>query len=585
MKKTLASSSELSGEESDVDSAVVKKKIKALGRYDARLAEQKNELNTSDGQIDACSEDDESDDESVDDDAKDRDYYPIVETSIDFEREDSEEDDEEFDDSEQDSEMDQISEEDEFVKKITEDTREEQRQLEKQGRAFNKALVNLEQRRDASSYGECLKQPHKRVMPAAKGKKDRKKYACFICIEEEAKKEPQDRKPPKLFTRKIVQHLINKHPRHKDVIKIKALPAARRIKNFPLSHGHQLRIHLIDLIRSKGAFEYNNVLKLNDRAPVLTARRPRVIKGSSDLTLLSDYRTCPGCKGFFKKGSLKRHLRRCVEGVKSDKTHSRKFGEVLGNYIHPRANECLKRAYKVMEDDIIGFTARCDFAITLFGNNNAMKHAANEKNYVQVRSDTRMLARIVMAMSREEDKWKKEGRLENVSTKINELADVFYPHYYDLYVHVAQEIGGLAETTKIMSAPNSAKASKRILVNAIDSYISYCNQNIGFGDHRNPISEQKLDQATRMKHVLNDRFKKMIKPLIAETETSREIEKGTVKLPSVKDINLLMNFAASERDAALEQLKKGLISIDVYLKQNLSFFNYLTAGGLVSSKI
>lgn len=136
------------------------------------------------------------------------------------------------------------------------------------------------------------------------------------------------------------------------------------------------------------------------------------------------------------------------------------------------------------------------------------------------------------------------------------MADLLYPHYFKLFVEVAEKIGGLDQIKKRMDAPNSALACKRISNNAIDSYKSWCYQNMGFGDTHNPKLEEKLKQAERFQHVLKDRFPKLLKPTIAETETDRLDVKGLPELPSVKDIKSYMIFLSDAQDAALGKFDK-----------------------------
>lgn len=166
-----------------------------------------------------------------------------------------------------------------------------------------------------------------------------------------------------------------------------------------------------------------------------------------------------------------------------------------------------------------------------------------------------MLARILIGMQQKEREWRGKGLLETSNDYIEELVDCFNPQYFRLFVSVALEIGKLDfGANPFESAPSSAQSAKRILGNCLDAYISYCNENEGFGDKKNPLIVEKLERANKFKHVLNDRFRKLVGPAISETQTRRSGCTGSQELPKIEEIKKLTSWVNDARDNALNQV-------------------------------
>lgn len=350
-----------------------------------------------------------SENESDDDNVRDKNYEPAAEDTSpksDSEEESESENIRRSQIPESEIPEDNLSEYlmNERANEIIAKTRENQISLEKEGRAFEKTIVKLGEKHEKESFGESFQMPYRKVINTSKSGK--KKYACYLCLRDKALKEPKDRKRPKLYVEKIVVHLQRMHSNEEEVIALRALPTSFRIKKQSLSHAQNLRVRLIKLIHDKGSYEYNKSTSLDKNGPMIMTRRARETTNADNPALLAHYRPCPGCKEFYKKSSIKKHMVTCIEGVKHDRTHSYCYQELLADFIHPEANEYLKRAYLVLNKDILGSIARRAFVIIFFGNDNAIRFSCNEKNYIQIRSDARMLPKILLKMIEQEKKWK-----------------------------------------------------------------------------------------------------------------------------------------------------------------------------------
>lgn len=295
---------------------------------------------------------------------------------------------------------------DEMRENIVRSTRAKVQRLENCNKAFDKIPVQSVEEQE-KKFGDAFEKPHlKSINTSQDGKKS---YACCFCIQMEEKKHAKDRKPIRLYKENIIGHFQRQHFRGEEIVAINALPPAYRklAKGSQMNIGQKHRERLIKLLRDRGSFLYNGSVGLDCQQPCITARRSRKL----DCTL-DQYSPCLGCKALYKKDTLKKHMVKCVQGIENDWKHVTAYKNVLNGYIHPYANEFLKVAYQRMQVDLVGTVARCDFAITVFGNDSAQKNSRNVKNYIQVRSDARMLANILIGMKEKERTWKIEGKFK-----------------------------------------------------------------------------------------------------------------------------------------------------------------------------
>lgn len=177
-----------------------------------KLLPSRKSLESARKKIEACLEnpDFEDSEEEFDDEVKDRSYDPKsdeVDTGS-----AQHESDEDSGDNLNESSLDGINSDiDESSVENSDKSREEsimltratQRRLEKEGKAFDKAIVDLSKPSDQKNFGESLKKPHLKKIDVSK-REIAKGYACYFCLEKESKKDPKDRKIPKLHSGKII---------------------------------------------------------------------------------------------------------------------------------------------------------------------------------------------------------------------------------------------------------------------------------------------------------------------------------------------------------------------------------------------
>ena len=377
----------------------------------------------------------------------------------------------------------------------------------------NSAVVKLTQmaKCNRSPLGEVLSNPKEYEISNVGGKK----YACPYCS--------------KIYSDKLVDHLIAKHKNEPKVIEIMRLPPARRIKGQPLNEHQLKRQKLLNEIKNDGAFKFNCKLKTGKFQPVRRPQGDRVKK-------ISDYRACPFCNGFYMKNSIRKHLPRCsgseyYKAIQSKTMHNYVIGDV-----HPDASVYLRIVLSRLRDDDISKIAKNDMLIIIYGNFEAFKFKHSNHHNKQIRAELRLLARILIQMKKIHD-------------KITDFASMLNPDYSKAYIETADALGRFNPSTGLFDAPATARDVGRIVAAVCDVWIAECYE------RRKALPSEVKENAEGFLHLHRVRFPKLISKTVAESQTQMSINSGLTKLPSRSDIKILRNYIVKERDSDFQKLE------------------------------
>ncbi|OXU17295.1 hypothetical protein TSAR_014596, partial [Trichomalopsis sarcophagae] len=211
---------------------------------------------------------------------------------------------------------------------------------------------------------------------------------------------------------------------------------------------------------------------------------------------VSDFKACGFCHGFYAKDSIRKHFPHCTG---TDHGNNGVYNSrIIHNFtiadIHPLANVYLRIVAARLNNDEYGNIAKRDELIVIYANYEAYKFRTSSHHNAQIRAEMRLLARI----------------LEKMRT-------------------TARDVG------RIMAAVCNVWISEII-------------------DRRLGPTVKTTAQEFLHQHTV--KFPKLISKTVSESQTRMEIEKGEVKLPSLKDIQVLSNYVNKLRRKHLEILKE-----------------------------
>ncbi|XP_074035965.1 uncharacterized protein isoform X2 [Leptinotarsa decemlineata] len=343
-----------------------------------------------------------------------------------------------------------------------------------------------------------------------------KKYFCIYC--------------KKLFS-KIAVHLVKMHSQENDVQKFSILPK-----------GCSERKHLIDIIRKRGCFEYNNNEAYNN-GNLIVARRSKHLKERNE------YKLCPHCKGFFSKFTIRKHYPKCIpKYIKGDRSINI-MGKILNDDIHSAASPMLRKIFVTLREDEVKRVIRYDNLVITFGNMLCEKYRLQHLHKM-IRAKLRLVGRFLLEIK------KNDKEIDNYSS-------VFAPEKIDNILIAVNKIGVLDNNAKKYKSPATASALGTILKKCAKLLISLCI--------KKRDNEKKVLVEDFLK-VFEEDFPTFISKTVMETQLQNKRKKNIV-LPSTSDIKLLNNYVEESRYKYFKELQ---VNFKFHIWKELASFTLIS---------
>lgn len=192
---------------------------------------------------------------------------------------------------------------------------------------------------------------------------------------------------------------------------------------------------IIERLRKEGNFEHN---RMYEDEPIVT-RRSR--KGP--LKSKRHFLSCPSCKGYYSKRSLKTHYRLCSK--EQTRGLLRKARRITQS-VHPSACKLLKdEVIPVMRDGEVKETVRNDKLAVIYGNKLCDKYISNRHLRPMIRSRMRLMGRFIMT-------------IKDLDPSITALYDVIMPTQFDNIVMAIKDVADFNEGNGRFAKPSTAFA-------------------------------------------------------------------------------------------------------------------------------
>lgn len=275
---------------------------------------------------------------------------------------------------------------------------------------------------------------------------------------------------------------------------------------------------------------YNRSAEYNSNKDLLVTRRPNA-KYSKEA---SNFGACSTCKGYFSKGSLRHHVKKC-----SGKSHkynrnvlvmSRK---VIGR-IHEEANHAMaKYIFPHMNEDRVCRRIRYDRLIILFGNSLCDKFRTSHHHHPSIRYQLRLLGRFML-------------EVDKILQRLIPLEDMFDPQLYKVVATAVEKVAVLTEDMKHYETPSNAANLGTFIKKAGDVLIADCIEK------KNPTKQEDVKNFV---FLLTTKFSTTINKTVNETQMKQKREKAVI-LPSKNDIQKFHSYLSQKHKLAKESLEK-----------------------------
>lgn len=212
----------------------------------------------------------------------------------------------------------------------------------------------------------------------------------------------------------IARHLERKHSKEE------------LVKNFTsLQKRSEERRKLIDVIRKKGDFLHNTDKNYN-QGYLITVRRVQDGKKNSE-----DMVKCPNCYGFYVQDNMRHHYPECTGSkLRGSRTMLQEACRKLRRVHQDASYKMVHTILPILRKNCqVTSTVKFDRLIILFGNWICVKYKKPHQDDM-IRSQLRLLGNLVVV-------------LRNLDSQIQELADVFYPKRFDIFLKAVQKFVNL----------------------------------------------------------------------------------------------------------------------------------------------
>lgn len=291
----------------------------------------------------------------------------------------------------------------------------------------------------------------------------------------------------------------------------------------PFILGNQERKKIIKHLRRKGNYLYNLDPAYNN-GELIVCRRPT----ESGKKTACDFICCAGCKGFFSKGSIRQHFRKCTQKTVGRSVN--KLGRIIQGRIHECANSILRNVvFPVLREDNIIRLIRYDELVITYGNKMCVKHPHQQE---RIRCRLRLLGRFLQA-------------LRGINKNVTDFYSLYHPSIYNDCIAAVNQLAGFNTNTKVYAAPSVAS--------------SLCNRlkeigNLGLAEY---IKRKKLEEKRNMEDflkLLQEGYYVSVYKNVKKSVLQAKRNQGIQEL-SFDDIKVLHNFLQTNRHLAFQQLK------------------------------
>lgn len=324
------------------------------------------------------------------------------------------------------------------------------------------------------------------------------------------------------------RHLFRKHKTEQTVIMIMDLPK-----------GDKTRATMINSMRKNGNF--NAIEKSEIIRPI-----QRLNLKTSELPNISEFMPCPYCKGIYRKASLNKHAKKCLQNENKeskDKVNTQSLGQNLLAFNASKTNFINKsriknEVYSRMHADNIALIGKSDPVISQYGDDYLKKH---KRPHIRnaVSNKVREMGRLLLQLR----------KIYNIQTMIQALNT----KHYDKVVHAAHIISGYDPEQKIFKAPSLAMHMRTNLL-----YVcSACKTLLLKKDPVLPVLNhaEELKKVKAFRNLVQERWKFDMGSLAQKDLVEKHSEKSS-NIPITSDVIKFQSHVLELCETNYKDLKK-----------------------------
>lgn len=317
---------------------------------------------------------------------------------------------------------------------------------------------------------------------------------------------------------RFARHLTTKHKNEKQVIEILRFPAK-----------HKERNRLLNVIRNKGTFLYNNDNEYN-KGDLIVVRRPSVSLKHKD----KDYTPCPCCGAYYIAKNLSRHMNRCSVSKSKVAGNAKSLSRIIQNemnYKHLKLDPNLNILLSSLKQDDISDTIKNDILLLNHASHLSKKYGVDSKLKHHSNQKLRQLARLLIIVKCEDD-------------NIVDMKELLQPKHFSAIICGVQKLCGFNNKTGTYKIPSMANHLGMYLKECANILYAMCIKN----------------QDSKRKRIVND-FKELMN-LEYGASISRAARKDLEEtkwnkpklLPLISDIQLFRNHLVEKAEACCKYL-------------------------------
>lgn len=240
---------------------------------------------------------------------------------------------------------------------------------------------------------------------------------------------------------------------------------------------------------------------------------------------------CKTCKGFFAQSTIRFHFSKCNKFHKKGARNILSSGRRLGGYIHPSANNTLRRyVFPILRNDDVSRCIKYDELIVQFANKLCDKYTLIHQHDM-IRAHLRLLGRFkleIMALDNE----------------ICEFKDIFKPQNFDKAVDSLRKVAHWDLNIMWFRTPAVAQNLTTLIKKCAYKLRTECIKNRDY-ERKKSVEDFLL--------LWEEEIPTLINKKALEDQMNQKRQKKIV-LPSKQDIKLLYDYLKKECNTCLEIL-------------------------------
>ncbi|KAG5872851.1 hypothetical protein JTB14_017532 [Gonioctena quinquepunctata] len=329
-----------------------------------------------------------------------------------------------------------------------------------------------------------------------------------------------------------------------------------------LPKGVPERKKIIGDIRKRENFVFNTDKNYND-GELIVSRRPKNAENKS----AKDFGACANCKAFFSKLTLRVHFKSCTGINNQYHRMATVLSKKIAARIHPKASKIVENyLFPPLRDDDVARAIRYDELIIIYANKMVQKYRES-RHFQMIRQRLRLLGKFLLTIKKS-------------NNGISDLTSIYDPKYVDDVLIAINVSAKYTESENSYEAPSVAFSLGTLLKQIGNMLITE-----SIKDH-NDLTKKNTEDFLK---VFAQEVNINVNRIVAETQLKMQRRKNII-LPSMEDIRKLCDYLTTERNLALNDVKK-MISLATWLKlaeltlTSIQLFNRRRAGEVERMKI